>query len=432
MPRKVKEMSAIQVSRLVEPGFYAVGGVPGLHLQVESAERRSWILRAKVGAKRRDIGLGGFPAVTLSQARDKAREKRDDIEKGHDPVLMRRQARSALIAEQASAITFDEAARRFIAAKGGEWRNPKHRAQWLATLTQYASPIIGSIHVADVMKEHVLEVLEQKEKPDGPTLWASKTETASRVRGRIENVLDWAKARGHRKSDNPARWRGHLDKLLARPAKISKPEHHPALPVADVGAFVKDLRAREGTAARALELLIFTAARSGDVRGALWSEIDLDAATWTIPGGRMKAGREHRVPLAPPAVVLLRALPRFDGVDLVFPAPNSGTMSDMTLTAVIRRMNEAHEKPRWIDPKSGKAVVPHGFRSTFRDWCRERTNYPHEIAEAALAHVITDKTVAAYARGDLFEKRARMMAEWAKFCTKVETKGAVVPMNRAA
>lgn len=410
MPKRAKELSALEVGRLTATGLHAVGGVPGLYLQI-NGPAKSWILRATVGSKRRDMGLGGYPAVTLAQAREKARTARDSIDGGNDPILVRQQAKSALRAAQASAITFAEAARRFIDAKSDEWRNGKHRTQWENTLETYAFPIMGKLLVQDVRQSHVLAVLEP--------IWKDKTETASRLRGRIESVLDWATARHYRTGENPARWRGHLDHILAKPTKIAKVKHHRALPVDDVAAFMADLRKREGTAARALELAILTATRSSEVRGATWAEIDLDAATWTIPASRMKAGKEHRVALSDPALKLLRALPRFEGTDLVFPSSKGKQLSDMTLTAVMRRMN--------VD------AVPHGFRSTFRDWVSERTNYPHELAEMALAHTIGNKVEAAYRRGDMLEKRRQMMRDWAKFCEAPQTtSGQVLPMTRKA
>jgi integrase len=305
-------------------------------------------------------------------------------------------------------VTFEQAARSYIAAHESGWRNAKHAQQWRNTLASYAYPEIGGLMVRNVELAHVLAVLEP--------IWTEKTETATRLRGRIEQVLDWATARGHRDGLNPARWRGHLDKLLARPSKIVDVEHHAALPFTEMGDFMRRLSDANGTGARALEFAILTAARSGEVRGATWAEIDLKAAVWTVPGNRMKMGREHRAPLSPPAISLLKLLPRMAGTDLVFPAPRGGTLSDMTLTAVVRRMKVA--------------AVPHGFRSTFRDWASERTNYPRDVAEMALAHSIGDKVEAAYRRGDLFEKRRRLMADWATFCGRTQPKGAVVSMRR--
>lgn len=410
MPKRAKELSALEVGRLTATGLHAVGGVPGLYLQI-NGEAKSWILRVTVGSKRRDMGLGGFPAVTLAQAREKARTARDNIDAGTDPILARQQAKSALRAAQASAISFEEAARRFIDAKADEWKNGKHRTQWENTLATYAFPIMGKLHVQDVKQSHVLSVLEP--------IWKDKTETASRLRGRIESVLDWATARHYRQGENPARWRGHLDHILAKPAKIAKVEHHAALPIDDLPAFMADLRKREGTAARALELLILTAARSGEVRGAEWGEFDLETATWTIPADRMKAGKEHRVPLSDPAVKLLKALPRIEGTELIFPGSKGKPLSDMTLTAVMRRMKVE--------------AVPHGFRSTFRDWVSERTNYPNELAEMALAHTIGNKVEAAYRRGDLLDKRRQMMGAWSNFCEAPRaTGGDVVAMKRKA
>jgi integrase len=281
----------------------------------------------------------------------------------------------------------------FIRDHAAGWRNPKHAQQWANSLETYAHPVMGALLVRDVELQHVMAVLEP--------IWQAKTETASRVRGRIEQVLDWATARGFREGPNPARWRGHLDKLLPAPAKVTRVEHHDALPVDQAPSFMARLCAAPGIGARALEFAILTAARSGEVRGTTWDEIDLDAAVWTVPADRMKAGREHRVPLSPAALALLRSLPRWPDNPLVFAAPRGGVLSDMTLAAVLRRMKVA--------------AVPHGFRSTFRDWAAERTHFPREVAEMALAHAIGDKVEAAYRRGDLFDKRRRLMDDWAVF-----------------
>ena len=287
-------------------------------------------------------------------------------------------------------------------------KSAKHGQQWTNTLEAYAFPVVGKMACADIALPHVLKILEP--------IWMTKTETATRLRGRIESVLDWATVRGFRKGENPARWKGHLDKILPAPGKVAKVEHHDAVALDDLGAFLHDLRQRDGIAARALEFLILTAARSGEVLGAIWAEIDISARVWTIPPERMKASKEHRVPLSDTAVRLLESLPRFAGNDLVFPSPRGLVLSDMTLTAVMRRMK--------------REEVPHGFRSTFRDWAAERTNYPREVAEMALAHTIGNAVEAAYRRGDLFEKRARMMQEWAKFCdTPVFSSAEVVPLQ---
>ena len=405
MPKKAKELKPVEVSRLIgRDGFHAVGGVSGLHLQ-NRGDSSAWVLRVTIGNRRRDVGLGGYPDVPLAQARDKARGIRAKIEQGIDPIAERKASRTALI----GALTFDEAAKRLIEAKSPEWSNAKHATQWQATLDTYASPIIGKMPVDKIELRHVVEVLTP--------IWHTKTETASRVRSRMEAVLSWATATGARSGDNPARWRGNLDAgILAKPNKIRKVKHHTALPIDDLPGFVADLRQREGVAARALEFAILTAARSGEVRGATWDEIDLDAKVWIIPAERMKAGKEHSVPLVPRAVALLKALPRYAGTDLVFASPTGKVLSDMTLSAVMRRME--------VD------AVPHGFRSTFRDWASERTNYPRDVAEMALAHTIGDKVEAAYRRGDLMTKRTKMMAEWAKFIEAKPVSGNVVPITK--
>lgn len=403
MPKIAKELSALAVQRLTTPGLHAVGGVAGLLLQVKDSGARTWILRVRVGGKRRDMGLGGFPSVTLAMARERAREARLAVDKGIDPVEQRINARKAAAASSQSNITFEQAARRFIEAKRHEWKNEKHEAQWSSTLDQYAFPVIGRLHVRDIELSHVLKILEP--------IWTQKTETASRLRGRIESVLDWATVRHYRDGLNPARWKGHLDKTLAAPNKVTRKKHFAALPWTQMPGFMAGLRKREGISARALEFGILCASRSAEIRGALWSEIDVDAALWVIPAERMKAEKEHRVPLCQAAVDLLRAMPRLAGSELVFPSPSGKELSDMSLTAVLRRMN--------MD------VTQHGFRSTFRDWAAEATNYPREVAEMALAHTIGDKVEAAYRRGDLFEKRRAMMAEWAHYCAQADTTPAV-------
>ena len=409
MPKKAKELGPLAAGRLTDPGLHFVGGVAGLALQVLPSGGRTWVLRATMGGKRRDMGLGGFPDVTLADARAAAREARKLIKAGVDPIDEAKAAVSAQRASRAKALTFKQAALAYIAAHEGGWRNAKHGQQWRNTLESYAYPVVGSLLVRDVDLTHVMAILEP--------IWAAKTETASRLRGRIEQVLDWATARGYRDGLNPARWRGHLDKLLARPSKVARVEHRAALPASEVGAFMSRLREVKGMGARALEFAILTAARSGEVRGARWSEIDLDAAVWTVPGNRMKAGKEHRAPLSAPALGLLNALPRMADSDLVFPAPRGGELSDMTLSAVLRRMKVP--------------AVPHGFRSTFRDWASEQTNYPRDAAEMALAHTIGDKVEAAYRRGDLFEKRRLMMADWAKFVARPEPQSNKVTHFRA-
>lgn len=409
MARKTVELGALEVKRLTEPGYHFVGGVAGLALVVQPTGGRSWILRVVVGSKRRDIGLGGYPAVTLAKAKEQAAALREKIKAGIDPVEERKQAASALKAAQASSLTFEQAALAYVDSHKAGWRNEKHVQQWTNTLSTYAYPHIGDMLVRDIELPHILSVLEP--------IWKTKTETASRLRGRIESILDWATVRGQRDGMNPARWKGHLDKILPKPSKVARVDHHDALDVAEVGAFMAQLRQHQGNGARALEFAILTAARSGEVRGATWDEIDLESKVWVIPGVRMKAGKEHRVPLSAPAIRILKDLPRIAGTNLVFPAPRGGTLSDMTLSAVVRRM----EAP----------CVPHGFRSTFRDWVSERTSYPGDMAEMALAHTIGSKVEAAYRRGDMFEKRRRMMEDWAAFCAQPAIKGDVIQMKRS-
>ncbi|WP_106640868.1 tyrosine-type recombinase/integrase [Allosphingosinicella vermicomposti] len=410
MPKRAKELSALAVKNLTTPGLHFVGGgrVPGLALQVLPTGGRSWVLRIMIGGKRRDMGLGGYPEVTLAEARDAAEAARKQVRANVDPIKIRAAEKAAIRAHAGKTMAFQDAALAFIQANEGSWRNDKHRQQWRNSLETYAYPIIGKMSLGDIELPHILKILEP--------IWESKTETATRLRGRIEQVLDWGTVRGFRDGLNPARWRGHLDKLLAKPKKLAKVKHHAALPWADIGAFMPKLRKAEGMGARALEFAILTACRSGEVRGATWAEIDLDAAIWTIPAERMKAGKPHSVPLSDAVVAMLKALPRMAGTNYVFPAPRGGQLSDMTLTAVLRRMD--------------LNVVPHGFRSTFREWAGESSGHPREVIEHALAHQLADKAEAAYQRGSLFPKRVKLMQDWASFCAKPHS-GNVVSLNSA-
>jgi integrase len=415
MPKIAAELGPLDVKRLAHPGgsgnaMVPVGGVAGLYLQLTPKGGRSWILRMLVGGKRRDIGLGGFPTVTLSQARDKAREARDKVERGIDPVEERKVAKARLIEARRKGMLFSEAVDKALAAKLGAFRNEKHRAQWRSTLERYAIPEIGALPVNEIDTAAVLRCLQP--------IWATKTETASRLRGRIEAVLSWATVAGHRTGDNPARWAGNLKELLPAPSKISNEENQPAVQLDHAAEWFADLRKREGLAAQALEFLTLTAARSGEVRGVTWSEIDIEGALWIVPAHRMKKHREHRVPLTEKAVALLKALPRIDGSDLVFPGTRGGQLSDMTLSKLMKRIHEAAVAaggPGYVDRVSGRPAVPHGLRSTFRDWVAERTQYPGEMAEVALAHRISNAVEAAYRRGDMVERRRAMMAAWASF-----------------
>jgi integrase len=406
---KANELTVLKVKNLTAPGHYVDGG--GLYLQVTASGAKSWLFKYKVRGtkKRREMGLGPLRDVTLAEARDKALACRKQLAEALDPISVRH---ASLAATRLQAKSFKECATEYIAAHKAGWKNEKHGLQWAATLEKYAYPVIGSMTVRDIALPHILKILEP--------IWATTTETASRLRGRIESVLDWAAVRGYRDSDNPARWKGHLDTLLASPKKVKKVEHHKALDADSMPGFLSALRQQDGMGARALEFAILTAARSGEVRMATWDEFDLEAGVWNVPPDHMKAGREHRVPLSPAALKLLRNQARIEKTNLVFPSARLKVLSDMTLSAVMRRMKVA--------------AVPHGFRSTFRDWVSERTSYPGEMAEMALAHAIGDKTEAAYRRGDLFEKRRRMMSDWAKFCatpTPAKT-SKVLPMKKRA
>jgi integrase len=414
MPRVAKELSDAALRHIKEPGRYPVGGVPGLYLAVPDAahpdgykrEARHWVLRVVVAGKRRDIGLGGYPEVGLGAARQKAKELREQIRQGRDPLAERRAAKQAVAAAAAAAVRFRDFAADYIMKHEKEWSNPKHSSQWTATIENYANPIIGDMIVADIQTEHILKVLEQPV-GDGDaktTLWLSRTETAKRLRGRVESILDAATVRKLRSGENPARWKGHLDHTLPAPGKVAKVEHHAAMPYAEVPVFVQRLQEVEGQGAKALLFAILTAARSGEVRGATWNEIDVDNAVWVIPAGRMKARREHRVPLSPQAVELLRQQTKGKPDDLVFPGAKKGKpLSDMSLTAVLRRL--------------GVKVTAHGFRSSFRDWAADRTTFPRELAEKALAHALSSEVEAAYQRSDMFDKRRKLMEAWGGYAT---------------
>lgn len=426
MPKVAAELGPLDVKRLAHTGdksnvMVPVGGVAGLYLQLTPKGGRTWILRMQVGGRRRDIGLGGYPTVTLAQAREKAREARDKVERGIDPVEERKAARARLIEARRKGMLFSEAVDKALAAKLDAFRNEKHRAQWRSTLDRYAMPELGALPVGEIDTAAVLRCLQP--------IWATKTETAVRLRGRIEAVLSWATVAGHRAGDNPARWAGNIKELLPAASKVAKEGNHPALQMDDAPAWIAELRTREGFPARALEFLTLTAARSGEVRGATWDEIDLSKALWIVPASRMKMQREHRVPLTAEAVALLEALPRLDGTPLVFPGVKRGQLSDMTLSMLMRRLHTAAVevgKPGYLDRVSKRPAVPHGLRSTFRDWAAERTQYPGDMAEVALAHRINNVVEAAYRRGDMIEKRRRMMADWADFLSGRALGGNVV------
>lgn len=396
MASKRAEVTWKEVAALGAPGRHRVG--QNLYLQITQAGARSYLFRFKLagpGQKQREMGLGGFKDITLSEARDEARNLRRLVRDGIDPIEHRRRDRDAARRAQEGAISFQKAVEKFLEDNEHAWKNEKHRQQWRNTLASYAYPTMGTVRVGDVETQHVLEVLRP--------IWREKTETASRVRGRIETVLDWAKTHGMRDGENPARWRGHLSNALPSRASLQKVDHHPALPYDKLSAFMVDLRKREGMSALALEFLILTAARSGEVRGARWDEFDLKKGVWTVPAERMKAGREHRVPLSPRALDIAKSLHEVRTGAFVFPAPRGGEFSDAALGALLKRMKRT-------------SITVHGFRSTFRDWAAEQTSFPPEIAERALAHVNRDKVEAAYQRSDLFEKRRKLMETWARFC----------------
>jgi integrase len=357
------------------------------------------------------MGIGPADTIGLAKAREMAAAVRREILAGIDPIDAKREARDQAKVATAKAMTFRECGEAYIAAHEAGWRNPKHRYQWRQTLDSYAYPVIGNLPVQAVDTGLVAKALE--------AIWTAKPETATRLRGRIEAVLDWATVRGFRTGDNPARWRGHLDHLLPARSKVAKVEHHAALDYRDVPSFMADLRQREGTSPRALEFAILTAARTGEVINATWAEIDLAERVWTIPGERMKAGREHRIPLSDPAMAVLGDTAGQGGAFL-FPGATGAGLSNMAMLKLLRRMGR------------GGDLTTHGFRSTFSDWCAERTAFPAEVREMALAHAVGDKVEAAYRRGDLFEKRRKLADAWAKFCAEpaTVTGGEVVALRR--
>lgn len=382
-----------KIERLKEPGRYL--DQRGLYLQVMSATNRSWLLRYEINGRKRWMGLGPCADFTLDEARERARQARQLLADGIDPLEARQAERAQRALAAAQTITFQDAAQQYFDQHERKWRNAKHRAQFLSTLRDYAFLKIGKLSVAAIDTGLVLKVIEP--------IWQTKTETANRVRGRIESVLDWATVRGYRTGDNPARWKGHLDNVLPARSKIAPHKHHRALPYRDIPEFMTALGQREGFGARALEFTILTAARTGEVIGARWGEIDLKEKIWTVPAGRMKAAKEHRVPLSDRAVAILKALPR--EAEFVFPGGRKGApISNMAMAELLKRMER-------LD------ITVHGFRSAFRDWAAEKTTYANHVVEMALAHAIADKSEAAYRRGDLLPKRVPLMAAWARYCT---------------
>jgi integrase len=410
MARLVKKLTAKAVEAKKTPGYYGDGA--GLYLQVSRSGSKSWLFRFMLNGRAREMGLGSVLAVSLEEARAKARDCRALLDQQIDPIEAKDTAFRARALEKAREQTFDQCAAAYIAAHKAGWKNAKHAQQWQNTLSTYASPVFGSLPVQDVDDTHVYKVLQ--------SLWTTKTETATRLRSRIELVLDWATARKYRSGENPARWRGHLDKLLPKRSKVQKVRNHPALPYVELSAFMEALRMRNGTAPKALEFIILTGARESEVTNARWQEIDLEARVWLVPGDRMKSARDHRVPLSDAAVRLLKAMSEERQSDYVFPGwKATKAITGAACLKVLRDM----ERPD---------LTVHGFRSTFRDWAAEQTNYPREVAEAALAHVVADKVEAAYRRGDLFEKRRRMMSDWAKYCATKAKAATVTPIRKKA
>ena len=416
MPKIAKTLSDLAVKRLTQPGWHAVGGVPGLLLQVREPAKpdqpipRSWILRVRVGSERKPIGLGSYPQVTLAEARQHAAKLVMEAKQGVNLLAKKRAQKSALLVAASKNKTFKDCALAYIEAHSSDYTNDKHRKQWASTLEAYAYPIIGNMLVADLAMRDVKRVLEQETiSADGSKgkLWFTKTETAKRLLNRIKTVLDYATVNEYRSGNNPAQWTGYLDTQLPSPKKISETRHQPALPYDQAASFMNKLRQNQSMSSKALQFLILTAVRSGSVRLAEWSEIDFTKKLWIIPAPHTKARKEHRVPLQPQAIKLLKSLPRLANTQKIFPSTRGGSLSDMALSQLVRGMRERGEF-------SGEAV-PHGFRSTFRDWAAEQTSYPDELRKIASMHTVSDAVKAAYERTDLLDKRRDLMNEWADF-----------------
>jgi integrase len=414
---RTERLTVLKVARAKAPGMYADGG--GLYLQVTEGIKginRSWIYRYTLGGRTREMGLGPHPLYGLAEARALALDARRLRHQGVDPIEHRRAARAQTQLDAAKAMTFRQCADAYVASHRPSWRNASHAAQWSSTLATYADPIIGVLPVQAIDTQVVLKVLQQHvEAERGPAgeFWQARPETASRLRGRIENVLDWARVRGYRAGENPARWRGHLDHLLPARSKVRKVKHHAALPHAELPSFLAALREQQGIAARALEFTILTAARKGEVIGMQWSEIDLAEKVWTVPAQRMKSGREHRCPLSTRVLVILQEMQALRPVaDAYVFAITKKSMLDLLHTL----------RPR---------LTVHGFRATFKTWASDRTSFQNEIVEAALAHTIGSKVEQAYQRGDMFDKRRRLMDAWAEFCTTAPVEHGKVVSLRA-
>lgn len=420
MPKKSKELSALSVAKIKKTGRHNVGGVDGLCLNIEG-NSRVWILRAVVGKRldkdgklkphRRDIGIGPYPEVSLAEARAKATELRLQIRSGIDPIAHKQEQLEKLYVQKLRDKTFLECAKVVIANKARELKNEKHIGQWTSTLETYIYPTLGDISIGTITKVDIAEVLR--------SIWIEKNETAKRIRGRIETIFDYAKAMGYFEGDNPAEWKGNLEPILGNLKQKSRP--HPSLPYEQVSEFIQDLRQKKGISPKALEFAILTACRSGEIFGAKWQEIDFKNKVWIIPKERMKADKEHRVPLSEQAIELLKSIQTdIEPQSYIFPAPRTGSMlSDMSLTTLIKRMHEQKLKENslgYIDPKQNRIITTHGFRSTFRDWSADKTDYPREVCEHVLAHKLPDEVEAAYLRSAYLEKRKGLMADWSRYC----------------
>jgi integrase len=397
--RKIDRLTALQVKRLSKPGLYADGG--NLLLQVAKGGSKSWLFRFARNGRTRDMGLGSIITVGLAEARERAKEARRSLLDGKDPIEVRRASR----ASAAKVITFDQAADQYIASNRAGWRNPRHGEQWEATIRRFASPIIGSMPVNTIQVSDVMRVL-------GGDLWVKRTVTASRLRGRIEAVLDWAKVRGYRDGPNAALWKGNLQALLPAPKRVSKPAHHAALDYREIPSVMKDLRARDGVAARALELCILAANRTSETLGAKWTEIDLDEKLWIVEASRTKAHKEHRIPLSGRAIEILTEMAAIRQGEHVFPGRRGRTLDKDTLAVMLSRM--------------GRTETVHGFRATFSTWSATETHFSREVREMALGHAVGTAVEQAYQRGDMFQKRRALMEAWAAYCQPSGERGKVI------
>lgn len=406
------KLTAKQIDNLTAPGTYEDG--EGLRLLIKPNGKKYWVLRFQLSGRRREMGLGTYPAISLKAARQNTSDKRRLLQDGIDPLQARDDERlaqqTAELQRKSKSVTFQDVSTDYIEAHRSCWKNVKHAQQWTNTLATYAAPIIGSLATSQITTEHILEILRP--------IWSSKAETATRVRNRIELVLDAAKARGLRDGENPARWRGHLDKLLPHSSKAKRTRNHPALAYSELSGFIQALNKVEGQSASALMMTILTACRTSEVLDADWSEIDLKAKLWSIPASRMKSEKIHTVPLSEALITLLEGLPRIGGSSLLFPGARKGRpISNMSMLMALRRMDQKSldDGGKGWRGSDGRVITAHGFRSTFRDWAAECTNYAREVCEMSLAHVVANGAEAAYWRGDLLEKRRALMSDWADF-----------------